>query len=77
MSFRLALACCVAALAAPAAHASPPIPSVEDVLSVLDPGGAVVVEDYCVYEEDRYGNRRLIACAPAGRLPALVLERPI
>lgn len=74
MRFRLMLACVIAAIAAPAGHTSPPVPSVEDVLRQLNRG--VTAEDYCVYEVDEYGNRRKIACAPGGSLPALVIDRP-
>lgn len=66
MRFRLALALVVATLAAPAAQASPPIPSLEDVLTLLP--GRPVVQDYCVWEVRPDGRRELV-CAPAGRLP--------
>lgn len=66
MRFRLALALVVAALAAPTAHASLPIPPLEEVLRLL-PGGATVA-DYCVWE-DRPDGRRELVCVPFGRLP--------
>lgn len=67
MRFRLALVCMAAALAAPAAHATSPIPPLLDLI----PSG-VQVQDYCVYEVDRNGHRRPVACVPAGSLPRLL-----
>lgn len=77
MRSRLVLACVVAALAAPAADAVPPLPSPQDVLAMIK-GGNSVVQDYCIYEIDRYGNRRPVVCVPAGRLPVVLadLEQP-
>jgi hypothetical protein len=71
MRFRLAVALVVAALAAPAAHASPPIPPLEDVLKLFPAG--TTVEDYCVWEVGPDGRRKVV-CAPSGRLPELQWE---
>lgn len=72
---RLMLACVVAALATPAAQASPPIPDVGSIASLLDPN--TVVQDYCVYERQTDDTSRKVACVPAGRIPNVEIDEPM